>query len=321
MQKNRFSFRSAFSMLELIFVIVILGIVSSIGAEIIAKMYGNYIVQRALHRTSVKTELVATQIANRLAYAIPNTVIARLNSSTFESIDNAPVKTYNILQWIAYDADSFGAITSAAAGNRNPGWSGFCDVNDTVNTTTNTISTPGSDLSLANTIITNLSGTNAKSLTDAGIVFPRTYNVHRVGFKETASDNAGVSKVATSSATTGTTITLDSVTAGTRKVKEHYKLAWTAYAIVPTELTTAQYATRRLSSTHKIYDLVLHYNFQPWDNSYYDAAATKKTTLLRNVSVFNFMGTGDTIRFKLCTQENIGETDSITMCKEKAVIR
>ncbi len=54
MQKDRYSFRSAFSMLELIFVIVILGIVSSIGAELIAKVYENYIVQRALHRSSLK---------------------------------------------------------------------------------------------------------------------------------------------------------------------------------------------------------------------------------------------------------------------------
>ena len=61
-------------MLELIFVIVILGIVSSIGAEIIAKIYGQYIIQRAQHRASIKTELAATQIANRLRYAIPGTV-------------------------------------------------------------------------------------------------------------------------------------------------------------------------------------------------------------------------------------------------------
>jgi len=57
--------RRGFSMLELIFVIVILGIVSSIGAEIIANVYESYIVQRAQHRASIKTELAAIQIANR----------------------------------------------------------------------------------------------------------------------------------------------------------------------------------------------------------------------------------------------------------------
>ena len=317
MQKNRFTYRSAFSMLELVFVIIVLGLVSSIGAELIAKTYENYIVQRAVHRSSVKTELVATQIANRLAYSIPATLIARLSNTTFESIDNAPNNTYDILEWIGSDADSFGAIRNTTAAGKRPGWSGFCDVNDTANSGTNSISTPGSDLALANTVITNLSATT-KNFTNGAILFPGTYNVHTVGFKETASNSTGVSKI---NGSTGTTITLDAVTAGTRVLKEHYKLGWTAYAIVPTELTSTQYTARGLNSTHRIYDLALHYNFQPWDNIYYDAAATKKITLIRNVSVFKFIGTGDTIRFKLCTQEKIGDADPIAICKEKAVIR
>lgn len=316
MQKNKFSFRSAFSMLELVFVIVILGIVSSIGAELIARVYENYIVQRALHRSSAKTELVASQIANRLAYSIPRTVIARLNGTTFTSIDNAPTKTYNMLEWIASDADSFTAITSAAAAGRQPGWSGFCDVNDTVNTTINSISSPGSNFGLANTIITNLSGTNAKSLANAGILFPGTYDENTLGFKGSLSGDIFVSRVNTY---TGTTITLDNNNAN--GVKEHYKLAWSAYAIVPTQVTGAELIKRGFQATDEIYDLALHYNFQPWDGLYYDDDATQKITLIRNVSVFNFLGTGSTIRFKLCVQENIGQTYPITTCKEKAVIR
>ncbi len=48
----------AFTMLELIMVIVILGIVSSIGSSLIAKTFESYIVQRALHKASMATELV-----------------------------------------------------------------------------------------------------------------------------------------------------------------------------------------------------------------------------------------------------------------------
>lgn len=314
MQKNKFSFRPAFSMLELVFVIVILGIVSSIGAELIARVYENYIVQRALHRSSAKTELVASQIANRLAYSIPRTVIARLNDTTFTSIDNAPAKTYNILEWIASDADSFTAITTTA---RQPGWSGFCDVNDTVNTTINSLSSPGSNFGLANSIIANLSGTNAKSMANAGILFPGTYDENTVGFKGSPlPGDIFVSRVNTYA---GTTITLDNTNAN--GVKEHYKLSWSAYAIVPTQVTGAELTDRGFKATDEIYDLTLHYNFQPWDGLYYDDAATQKTELIRNVSVFNFLGTGSTIRFKLCVQENIGQTYPITTCKEKAVIR
>lgn len=68
-------------MLELIFVIIILGIVSSIGSQIIVQVYESYIVQRAQYRATMKTELALTQIANRLRYAIPGTVISRLNKT------------------------------------------------------------------------------------------------------------------------------------------------------------------------------------------------------------------------------------------------
>jgi len=315
MQKNKFSFRSAFTMIELVFVIVILGIVSSIGAELIAKVYENYIVQRALHRSSVKTELVASQIANRLAYSIPRTIIARLDNTTFTSIDNAPTKTYNILEWISSDSDSFTAIKNTTAAGRRPGWSGFCDVDDTANTTTNSISSPGSDFDVADTIITNLSGTNAKSLANTAILFPGTYDENTVGFKGSLTSDIFAGRVNSYS---GTTLSLDNNISG---VKEHYKLAWSAYAIVPTQITGTDLTQRGFKTTDEIYDLALHYNFQPWDGIHYDDGATQKTTLIRNVSVFNFLGTGSTIRFKLCIQENIGGTYPITTCKEKAVIR
>ena len=64
-------------MIELIIVIIILGIVSSIGSEIIANIYKNYLLQRATHRASLKTEVAAQQIANYLSYRIPKTTLAR----------------------------------------------------------------------------------------------------------------------------------------------------------------------------------------------------------------------------------------------------
>ena len=113
---NHSSNRSAFSMLELIFVIVILGIVASIGSELIVRVYQQYIVQRAQHRASIKTELAATQIANRLASAIPGTVIRKLDhtATAWEYITEAidlsslsPSGDYGVLQWVGSDTDSF----------------------------------------------------------------------------------------------------------------------------------------------------------------------------------------------------------------------
>ena len=149
---KKYRFTAAFSMLELIFVIVILGIVASIGSEIIVKVYESYIVQRAEHRATLKTNLVATQIANRLASAIPGTVVRRITpTGAIEGVNDAMLldptgDSYTVLQWVASDSDSLNAYNDTT---KKVGWSGFCDVDASA---TDTLQTPGSDLSMTNTI-------------------------------------------------------------------------------------------------------------------------------------------------------------------------
>jgi len=300
-------FRRAFSMLELIFVIIILGIVSSIGAEIIAQIYGSYIVQRATHSSSVKTELAATQIANRLTYAVPGTVIGRRSQTdpTYRAIDNFDDGNYTVMQWMGYDADSFIAHTAAS---RRPGWSGLCDVDES-NVTG--IITPGSQLALSETIIGNLSN-STRGLADAALFFASSYNPTNISYSGSAA-SSGLSNVASGA---GEAITLDAVGAGvTRNISELYKLSWSSYAIIPVQRD----GTVCTDPATQVCDLHLRYNFQPWNGGTYQNATS--SILLRNVTVFRFTGTGNTIRFKLCQREDIGEDFNITTCKEKAVIR
>lgn len=301
--------RTAFSMLELIFVIIILGIVSSIGAEIIAQIYESYIVQRATHNSSVKTELAATQIANRLTYAVPGTVIGRRSQSnpTYRAIDNLDDGNYTVMQWMGYDADSFGAHTAAS---RRPGWSGLCDVDES-NVTG--IVTPGSQLALSETIIGNLSN-STRGVADAALFFASSYNPTNISYDGTgAAVSSGLSNIASAS---GETITLDAAGGGiTRNISELYKLSWSSYAIIPVQRD----GTVCTDPSTQVCDLHLRYNFQPWNGGTYQNALS--SILLRNVTVFRFTGAGNTIRFKLCQREDIGEDFNITTCKEKAVIR
>jgi len=225
MMKHTYVKRNAFSMIELIFVIVILGIVSSIGASIIAKVYESYIVNRAQYRASIKSEQTLDQIANRLRYAIPGTVGARSTkvSATFTPLTEInSTATRNVLQWVGYDGDSFEAINSnsASSADRRPGWSGFIDLNSS---TTSRLVSPGSNLELTNEIITNLGG----SLAGSRLFFPdgTNYNV---------------------SGGTGETITLAPAIPTGSTIYERYKLAWSSYAIV-------------FDGT----DLWLYYNFSP----------------------------------------------------------
>ncbi len=264
--------RDAFSLLELIFVIIILGVVSSIGAEIIANVYEGYIVQRAQYRSSMKVETTLTQIANRLTYAIPGTVYRRNGLAGTAELITTPFTSsnYTVLQWVAKDADSFNAISTGK--NRLPGWSGFCDVNESEDKAV--LSTPGSNLGLASTIIGNLGGSLAGS------------RVYFSGYPDTPHAIASGA---------GEDITLS---ATPTRIVEHYKLAWTSYALSVEDG-----------------DLFLYYNFTPTPAV---AIGGSKSLLLKNVTNFKFIGDGRTIRIKFCVREQIGD-GFIPSCSERAI--
>ncbi|MFT7880515.1 MAG: prepilin-type N-terminal cleavage/methylation domain-containing protein [Sulfurimonas sp.] len=315
--------RAAFSMIELIFVIMVLGIVASIGSQIIAKVYDSYLTQRALYRSSVKTELAATQLANRLAYSIPGTVIGRNDSLApdFYALEDIPVgeTDYTTLEWIGYDADGFGTSATNTA-SMVPVWSGYADVNAPT-TNLDALTTPGSRLSQVNTIIGNLRRNGSTTaIGDTAILFPGTYSAYTIGY----SGGAGAADIHPVSGNNGDTI-INLEHKGSRDIKEHYKLAWTAYAIVPVEVTNTQdKIDRGFQAGDKLWDLVLHYDYQPWANppeTLGNVQVGQRYVLLRNVSAFKFTGSGNTIRFKICQRESIGGTYSINTCKEKAVIR
>lgn len=276
---HKFAKRAAFTMLELIMVILILGIVSSIASELIVQVYQSYIVQNAQHRASLKTELAALQIANRLSASVPGTLFRIKDDNSYESI-STPMTAgtgdeYVGLQWVGSDMDGFNFYDSA---NDKMGWSGFCDLDAS---TATSIATPGSSLSTVNTIITNLGGgslpTNSPSLYFA-------YDT----------TNYPISTY------TGESITLSG--AGASTIMEHYKLAWSSYALVVENE-----------------NLVLYYFLPPSPMVALTTANVRKSILLEGVKTFKFQGSSGTIRFKLCKDEEIGQDFNITSCKEKAV--
>ncbi len=315
MNKTFNSFRNGLTMLELVFVIVILGIVASISSSIIAQVYESYIVQRSLYHANMKSELAAMQIGNRLSYRISSSVIGRVpDSTTFKPLDelrSTDGETHTVLEWIAYDNDSFSAASK-------PGWSGFCDVRSTFTTRTK-IYTPGSNLYLTNSIIINLSGAT-KNIASAAIIFAghqyapsKNYAAECMGF----TNSSCISPVY--SISTGTSIDLEDNRA--KMMRDQYKLVWSAYAIVPTTVTGSELTNRGFKEGDAIYDLTLHYNYQPWNTNAPSSYANGESSILvTNVTSFRFTGKGDTVRFKICVIEPMGDSN-VTSCKEKAVIR
>jgi len=317
-------YKKAFTMLELVMVIAILGVVTSIGSTIIADVYENYILQRAMHNSSLKTELAAQQISNLLSYRIQGTTLARdpddLSDNSLVMLNTtAADTTHSLLEWIAVDGDGFSA-------NTPPPWNGFCDV--AASSQTNII-TPGSQLTKADTIISNLSNAKvALSGADNAAIFFRdslyalnsaapsqlsynalAYNGEPACLGMVSSDTSCTSTVTQSN---DTTLAFSGAASGTtdKVISEHYKLSWTAYAIRP------------VAKENGLFDLVLYYNYQPWNgNNLSDGwDEISHSTIVTDVSVFKFAESGNTFRFKICAQENIGEQHNITICKEKAII-
>jgi len=304
---KQLKFRRAFTLLELVFVMIILGIVSSIGAELIGKVYGSYIIQRAMHIASTKSDIATKQIASRLTYRLNHTVIGKKLNGTYVTIENVtPGDDYRILEWIGYDNDSFSAA-------QVPGWSGFCDVNASTRTQ---YETPGSDLNLTSTIISNLGG----SVNSVAILFnSRFYNEYTpvllyhpdtMGF-----DGTPPTTISPATGFTGDT-TINVSDDNTKTIYDQYKLTWSAYAIVP--VIHIDDPDTDVDES-KLFDLILYYDYQPWLGETY--ADGKSSTLMTNVTVFKFKGLGNTLRFKVCVQEKISNSETVNSCKEKAVIR
>lgn len=310
---------SAFTMLEVIMVIVILGIVSSIGSNIIANIYEQYIVQRATQRASIKTELAAQQIANLLSYRIPGSTLAKNPSNLTDAVlvtdsTNFTDNIHTMLEWISYDHDSFNTYTL-------PGWNGFCDLNVS---NQNSLVTPGSNLRLANTILRNISA-NTAGLTAARenpAIFFRypdyqntpaaasdvSYNPNCMGLMAD-NNNTCVSSVTSPlgpAPSENLNFNLGNARAG-KQLAEHYKLAWTAYAIDPIQTTPGRFTLR------------LYYNYRPWINGQALDRTQSFANIITNVTVFKFAESRNTFRFKLCAQERVSTDFNITICKEKAI--
>ena len=309
----------AFSMLELVFVIVILGIVSSIGASVIAKVYESYIIQRAVHRASIKTELAINQLANRLTYRINGSVLAKdkngANAIALRDITSttANFADYRILEWIGYENDGFSAKNA-------PGWSGFADLGH-ANTKFESIETTGSDLLFERNLLGNLfpgstpailfMTNNYKDNTAAGGIGKIPYAplcMYR-------GDNTGcIFPVHLLAGNTTLTFTGVSDRVSPEMIyNEFYQLAASAYAVVP---DTAPHKV--IVGGTDVWDLHLHANYQPWSGDTYLNGT--KSLLLKNVSVFRFTQETNSVRIKLCVIEAVGDTE-ISICKEKAVIR
>ena len=306
--------KKSFTLVELLFVIIILGIIGAISAQIIAKIFEQYIFTRTINELETKTELVLTQIAKRLSYRIKPTTIARDldNPTDIKSLSDAN-SSYEILEWIEYAHDSFRGLYSNIDSNSSifyPGWSGFIDL-DSNETNKTQVKTPGSKLTIARDIIYKKSQNKIDlNVTNNGcaIIFkeiPTDYDVvNSYGWNRGYDSNSSLAKdVFEVHSISDDVLKFDGSNANSPKtVYEQYYLTYGAKAIVP-DLSKKT--------------LYLYYDYMPWRGEKYSDG--KKAKLIENVTLFKFKQADKVIRMKLCIYKKITNDFNISFCKEKVV--
>ena len=283
--------RKGFTLIEMIFVIVIFGIMSKFGAELLYKIYESYIYSNTLNRLQNQTELTVKQIANRLQYRIKDSTIARKSISTvadYKAIGSVD-ETYGAtaIEWIGVDINGWrGDKTSTA-----PLWSGFIDLAASLDTN---LSSPGTRANLKNYGLFFIGsevdlesssfgwdGTNLKS---------KPANITNIKVVETSKNAIARANKAKNFKNSD--------------VFEYYQLAETAYAVSLDK------------GTRKLY---LYSGYKPWLGQ----KATKngkKSLLMENVSSFKFTSMGDILVIQVCaSDDNVTGLGEYAICKEKAV--
>ena len=298
--------KKAFTLIELIVVLVITGILSVLSTDIILNIYKGYLQSRAINTLEAQTEIVLEQISKRLMFRIKGSTIGRIPDGAFVSTaDTALNQDYTILEWINYSYESF----------QDGGWSGFIDLNSpNTEKATGRLESPGSDLSAANDTISDL--TNKKATLDnneVGIFFRGLGANVNTSFGYDKTNAKSIGRVKRTESTNKTNLTMSNYSGS--DISEYYYLLHTAYAVVPSA------ASANGDST-----LTLHYNYRPWltgaENQYNDTKANK-SVLATNVTRFNFTEVNDVIVLKLCIRDagrSLGNgEEETTVCKTKAI--
>ena len=322
--------KKSFTMIELIFVIVVLAIVAGGTFEFILRIYQSYARVRTVDTLQTELDLALTQISNRLAYRIKDSLI--YGGFPVRELTSDIGVQQDILEWISYDREGLMGMWNGSDAVV-PGWSGFSDRNLMVDidgaSRLYQIRSLGSNLNYANEIIKSLSyGDVDLTNNRVALIIPGNDTDIKYGWYGEAGNNAFIVNCSSASSGSCTNLNDDTFTYSSddpeyntdsdinfdfadRNDTDRYYLAWSAYALV------------RNSDRN----LTLYYNYQPWSDTganQYDNGA-KSTILLQNVTRFNFKQQGNTIWIKICMDSknedklSLKDDSDYGFCKERVI--
>jgi prepilin-type N-terminal cleavage/methylation domain-containing protein len=307
MQKHK-----AFTMIELIFVIVVIAILSKFGSQFLAQSYNGFISTKVNNELQAKGEFAVEFIAKRLQYRIKKSTIARqglggaFNSLTL--VNGAAANTYTVLEWVGYDIDNFRGVAA-------PNWSGILDLTNTV--AVGNPDSPDTNTTATSNFITSLSqGASTVGIASAALYFIDGHTNIQNGYGWDGNLTAINLQQGSMHPVTNVPLTqrfqsstLTAFAGNGVEVSEHYQLAWSAYAV----------SLENFNATTKKGDLFFYYNYQPWNGGSTTNNNRYRVLLMEDVSTFQFIGVGDIIKIQVCTKSDLIAGETYSLCKEKTI--
>ena len=321
--------KRAFTLLELVVVIVVLGIIAMMSFNAIMNIYSNYFQTRTVNELETQTEIALEQISKRLEHRIKPSVIARKTDGEFLALNDNRVNldaNYEILEFIPYAYEIFNDVISLDAndnvieqGGKAGRYSGYADLAKS-SPATGLIS-PGSNFTTG--VVETIKDLTCKDDTrnskcvdfenkDGGVVaiFYDVYYDVQNSFGYKGISNLDIAKVGVKGGQSGLNgDTLEISGFANKQISEQYHLAYTANAIVPEQSADPK------DTANGVFDLNLYYDYRPWMGEKYKPNG-EKATLAKNVTRFVFTEKNGVIVLKLCMRAKNSE---ITICKSKAV--
>lgn len=333
--------KRGFTLIELVFVIVVLGIISMFGADLYTKIYKSYVHVRAVNQLEARTQNAMMLITNRLEDRIKSSTIGReLSSNQFVPISALDDPKYDILEWIGQ------SVETRNINKRNPGWSGFMSMSQLRDIKWKADADKGDAGYIADTRV-------AFNMVSLGSDFPevakivrnlraKTYNVPSVNYEvavifgivtndaSPTSVNIGYGydrkvdvngsnrvliavgrpSIAGSGKIQGETIRINQYPLNpnndnSQEFSEQYYIAHSAYAIVPDQVVT--YTKDNAGNLSKNFNLLFKYNYRPWSTAKDDANSYDKASsalLAEDVSLFRFKDDNGAVALKLCMRDD-----------------